>query len=72
MAQDVEIAVISYYLETLIVHAIPLIKDLFDFEDASAWLVLEGKPQRPFIGLVARVTFDFEMDAHSTFGPLSF
>jgi hypothetical protein len=66
MAQDVEIAVIGQYLEALIVHAIPLIQDVTDFKDASTELALKGKPQRPFIGLVAGVTFDFEVDAHDT------
>jgi hypothetical protein len=72
MAKDVEIAVIGQHLETLIAHAVPLIQDFFDFEHASAGLVLEGKPKWPFIGLVAGITFDFETAAHVISTRLSF
>jgi hypothetical protein len=65
MAKDVEIAVIGPYLETLIARAVPLIQDFFDFEHPSARFVLEGEPKRPLIGLVARITFDFEVNAHT-------
>jgi hypothetical protein len=72
MAKNVEIAVIGQHLETLIAHAVPLIQDFFDFEHASAGLVLEGKPKWPFIGLVAGITFDFETAAHVISTRLSF
>jgi hypothetical protein len=72
MAKNVEIAVIGQHLETLIAHAVPLIQDFFDFEHASAGLVLEGKPKWPFIGLVAGIAFDFETAAHLISTHLSF
>ena len=65
MTKDVEIAVIGQHFETLIAGAVPLIQDLFDFERSSAGLVLERKPQRPLIGLVAGITFDLEVNAHA-------
>jgi hypothetical protein len=71
MANDVEIAVIRQYLETLIVHAMPLIQDVTDFERASARLISEGKSERPLIGLVAGVAFDFDLEAHWTTDPWS-
>jgi hypothetical protein len=64
MAKDVEVAVVCQNLETVVTNAIPLIQDLFDFEDLSAGLVSKGEPKGPFIGLVARITFDLEMQTH--------
>jgi hypothetical protein len=53
MAKDIEVAVVCQNLETLVTNAIPLIQDLFDFEDLSPRLVSKGEPERPFISLVA-------------------
>jgi hypothetical protein len=53
MAKDVEVAVVGQNLETLVTNAIPLIQDLFDFEDPSPGLVSKGEPEGAFIGLVA-------------------
>jgi hypothetical protein len=53
MAKNVEIAVVGHNLETLVTNAIPLIQDLFDFQDRSFGLVAKGEPEGPFISLVA-------------------
>jgi len=52
MAKNVDVAVVCQNLETVVTKAIPLIQDLFDFEDLSLGLVSKGEPERPFIGLV--------------------
>jgi hypothetical protein len=64
MAEDVGVAVVGQNLETLVTNAIPLIEDLSNFEDLSPRLVSKREPEGPFIGLVARVTFDLEFHAH--------
>jgi hypothetical protein len=52
MAKNIEVAVVCQDLETLVANAIPLIQNLFDFEDLSPRLVSKGEPEGPFIGLV--------------------
>jgi hypothetical protein len=53
MAKNVQVAVVRQNLETLVINAVPLIQNLFDFEDPSPRLVSKGEPEGPFIGLVA-------------------
>jgi hypothetical protein len=72
VAKNVKVAVVGQNLETLVANAIPLIQDLFDFQDLPSRLVSNGEPQGPFIRLVARVTFDLEMQTHRTSKRLSF
>jgi hypothetical protein len=64
MAKDVEVAVVCQNLETMVTNAVPLIQDLLDFEYLSSRLVPKGEPEGPFIGLVAGVTVDLEMQTH--------
>lgn len=59
MAKDVNVSVIGKQLETPVPDAIPLIKNLHHLK-CPRILIVSAEPKRPFVSLVAGVTFNTE------------
>jgi hypothetical protein len=55
VTQDVEIVVIGTHFEERILGSVPLVEDLLN----EVRVTVERKANRPLVGLVPRVGFDF-------------
>ena len=66
VTKDVNIVIVGADPEAAITHAVPRIENFFNLASLPPGPDREAK--RPFVGPVAGVAFDFEVQAHGTDG----
>lgn len=64
MLQNINSSIVGPNLEATKPNAVPLVEDLFDLAGSPSGL-LWREAQRPLVGLVPGIAFDFEEETHS-------